>query len=274
MTSLVIFSLSLVAGSLGAILGIGGGAILIPALTLGLGIHIRYAIGVSIITVIATSSGAAAAYVKDRLTNIRVAIFLEIATTLGAFIGVSLTGWLKPQALYILFGVVLLQSAYAMAKKKESLLSSSPPAHPWADYLKLNSSFLDPALQQKVSYSVLRVPLGFFMMLIAGMLSGLLGIGSGILKVLAMDRAMGLPIKVSSSTSNFMIGVTAAASAGVYFFRGDIIPELAAPVALGVLVGARVGARLMQQLPAQKIRTLFVGVLLVIALQMIIKGFQ
>ena len=153
MTSLLIFCISILAGSLGAILGIGGGAILIPALTLGLGIHIRYAIGVSIITVIATSSGAAAAYVKDRLTNIRVAIFLEIATTLGAFIGVSLTGLLKPQYLYMIFGVVLLQSAYAMAKKKESLISSSLPPHPWANYLKLNSSFLDPALRQTVSRS-------------------------------------------------------------------------------------------------------------------------
>ena len=274
MISLLIFSLSILAGSLGAILGIGGGAILIPALTLGLGIHIRYAIGVSIITVIATSSGAAAAYVKDRLTNIRVAIFLEMATTLGAVLGVSLTGILKPQFLYILFGLVLFQSAYAMWRKKDSIHLAPPTAHPWADYLKLNSSFLDPGLSQHVPYSVLRVPLGFFMMFIAGMLSGLLGIGSGILKVLAMDRAMGLPIKVSSSTSNFMIGVTAAASAGVYFQRGDIIPELAAPVALGVLVGAALGSRLMQRIPAQRIRKLFVGVLLVIAVQMILKGMQ
>lgn len=274
MISLLIFGISILAGSLGAILGIGGGAILIPALTLGLGIHIRYAIGVSIITVIATSSGAAAAYVKDRLTNIRVAIFLEMATTIGAVIGVSLTGILRPQFLYVLFGLVLFQSAYAMWKKKDSTHLSSSTAHPWANYMKLNSSFLDPAIRQHVSYSVLRVPLGFLMMLVAGMLSGLLGIGSGILKVLAMDRAMGLPIKVSSSTSNFMIGVTAAASAGVYFQRGDIIPELAAPVALGVLVGAWIGSRLMQRISAQKIRKLFVAVLLVIAVQMILKGMQ
>jgi len=271
MISLLIFGISILAGSLGAILGIGGGAILIPALTLGLGIHIRYAIGVSIITVIATSSGAAAAYVKDRLTNIRVAIFLEMATTIGAVIGVSLTGILRPQLLYVLFGLVLFQSAYAMWKKKDSTHLSSSTAHPWANYMKLNSSFLDPAIRQHVSYSVLRVPLGFLMMLVAGMLSGLLGIGSGIL---AMDRAMGLPIKVSSSTSNFMIGVTAAASAGVYFQRGDIIPELAAPVALGVLVGAWIGSRLMQRISAQKIRKLFVAVLLVIAVQMILKGMQ
>jgi hypothetical protein len=281
MDSLLIFGISLFAGFLGSILGIGGGAVLIPALTLGFGIHIRYAVGASLISVIATSSGAAASYVRDRLTNIRVAIFLEMATTLGALVGVMISGFLKSDRLYVIFGVVLFHSAYLMSRKREndSGASSSPSQRRgiedfWANRLRLNSSYPDGRTRREVEYQVSHVPLGFLYMIMAGVLSGLLGIGSGILKVLAMDRAMGLPIKVSSATSNFMIGVTAAASAGVYFLRGDVIPELAGPVALGVLVGSTVGARLMPILPAQQIRRLFVVVIAGVAVQMILKGLR
>lgn len=280
MISLEIFGISILAGILGAILGIGGGAILIPALTLGFGFHIRYAVGASIISVLATSSGAAASYVRERMTNIRVAIFLEIATTLGALGGVGLSAYLKSNVLYVIFGLVLLQSAYLMAKKSATAAATEglPQGKTlvvedaWASRLRLSGSYPDGAERREVVYQVTRVPLGFFYMLLAGMLSGLLGIGSGILKVLAMDRAMGLPIKVSSATSNFMIGVTAAASAGVYFLRGDVIPELAGPVALGVLLGSTAGARWMPLLPARQIRRLFVVVIVGVALQMILKG--
>ncbi len=278
MESFLIFGISIFAGFLGAILGIGGGAVLIPSLTLGFGIHIRYAVGASLISVIATSSGAAASYVRERLTNIRVAIFLEIATTLGALLGVGLSGFLKSKLLYVIFGLVLLQSAYLMSRKREdSAPSGSDPEfaeNAWANRLRLNSSYPEGPSRREVAYRVTQIPLGFLYMVMAGVLSGLLGIGSGVLKVLAMDRAMGLPIKVSSATSNFMIGVTAAASAGVYFLRGDIIPELAGPVALGVLIGSMIGARLMPVLPARQIRRLFVVVIAAVATQMILKGLR
>ena len=224
MTALLIFGISIFAGFLGSLLGLGGGAILIPALTLGFGIHIRYAVGAGLIAAIATSSGAAASYVRERMTNIRIAIFLEIATTLGALVGVWVSGFLKSDVLYVLFGMVLLHSAYMMGRKGDASSRSeslgSRVEDPWANRFRLNRSYPDASLRREVAYQVTQVPLGFLYMVMAGVLSGLLGIGSGLLKVLAMDRTMGLPIKVSSATSNFMIGVTAAASAGFYFLRG------------------------------------------------------
>jgi uncharacterized membrane protein YfcA len=274
MTGVILLTVSFFAGGLGAILGLGGGVVLIPALTLGYGINIRYAVGASIVSVIATSSGAAASYVRDRLTNIRLAIFLEVATTLGALLGFFIASSIQSQALYFLFGAVLLQSAYLMARRNDGDSSSKNQEHPWSRRMKLGSQFYDPRLKENFSYTVARVPFGFFVMLAAGILSGLLGIGSGILKVLALDRAMGLPIKASSATSNFMMGVTAAASAGGYYYKGDIVPELAAPVAIGVLIGSICGARVMAHLPARRIRKLFVLVLMVVSVQMFIKGFS
>jgi uncharacterized membrane protein YfcA len=273
MISLAILAISWVAGCLGAILGLGGGVVLIPALTLGFGVNIRYAVGASIISVVATSSGAAASYVRDRVTNIRLAIFLEVATTVGAVCGVVISTLIQSQYLYIIFAFALLQSAYFMWKRNDGNKPFTQASHPWAKKLKLDSSYPDPSSRKESSYTVAQVPAGFLYMLGAGLLSGLLGIGSGILKVVAMDRAMGLPIKVSSATSNFMIGVTAAASAGVYYAKGDIIPELAGPVALGVLLGATMGARLMMHLPSRQIRQLFVFVLVIVAIQMGLKGF-
>ena len=274
MTSLIILLISVAAGCLGSILGLGGGVILIPALTLGFGVNIRYAVGASIVSVIATSSGAAASYVRDHVTNIRLAILLEAATTVGALCGVMISSAIHPQLLYLIFGVSLLQSAYFMWKRNDQMAVLSHRPHPWAEKLKLNSHYPDPALKKEVSYTVAEVPKGFLYMFGAGLLSGLLGIGSGILKVVAMDRAMGLPIKVSSATSNFMIGVTAAASAGAYYAKGDIVPALAAPVALGVLMGSMIGARIMMHVPAKQIRRLFVFVLVVVAIQMGMKGLS
>lgn len=271
---IVLFTISIVAGTLGAILGLGGGIIVIPTLTLLFGVNIRYAIGASIVSIIATSSGAAATYVKDRITNIRVAMLLEVATSVGALSGAILASYVKAQWLFLLFAAILLYSAFTMWRGNRREGQSPHAEDPLATKLRLHSSYPDAALGgQEVAYRVSNVVLGFVLMLFAGLTSALLGIGSGSLKVPAMDRAMGLPIKVSTATSNFMIGVTGAASAGVFFMEGLILPALAAPVALGVLVGSSIGTKLMVKLPAREIRRAFVVVLLVIAVQMLVKGF-
>lgn len=269
---LLIFLISLGAGLLGSLLGLGGGIIVTPALTLLFGLDIRYAIGASIVSVIATSSGAAVAYIKDRITNIRIGMFLEIATTIGAITGAYLSGIINTTYLYIIFGALLLFSALTMLKKVKSELPSGVVTHPMAEKLRLNGSYYDKVLKRQIDYNVAGVYGGLGMMYTAGVISGLLGIGSGIFKVIAMDTFMKLPLKVSSATSNFMIGVTAAASAGVYFLRGDIDPSIAAPVALGVLIGATVGTRIMQRLKSRTIRLIFIPVLGYVSIQMILKG--
>jgi hypothetical protein len=272
--TLITFGISLVAGVLGALLGLGGGIIVIPALTLLLKIDIRYAIGASIVSVIATSSGAAAAYVRERMTNLRVAMVLEIATTSGALSGAYLAGRIGGRWLYLIFGVVLGYSALAMLRKLRDSPTPEGRRDRVADRLRLHDSYFDEAAGREIHYRVARTPLGFVLMYIAGVVSGLLGIGSGALKVPAMDLAMGLPIKVSTATSNFMIGVTAAASAGVYFSRGDLDPFVAAPVAAGVLLGAMVGSRLLGKLAGSAIRVVFVLVLLWVSLEMFLKGLR
>lgn len=244
-----------------------------PALTLLFGIDIKYAIGASIVSVIATSSGAAVAYVRDKITNIKIGMFLEIATTIGAITGAFISGLISTTYLYIIFGLLLLYSALAMLKKKGQELPDQVVNHPLANKLQLNGEYYDKVLGQTVTYNVAGVYGGFGMMYVAGVISGLLGIGSGIFKVMAMDLFMKLPLKVSSATSNFMIGVTAAASAGVYLLRGDIDPKIAAPVALGVLIGATLGTKIMQNLKSKTIRFIFIPVLVFISVQMIIKGF-
>jgi len=268
---LICFLISCVAGVLGSLLGLGGGIIVIPALTLLLKIDIRYAIGASIVSVIATSSGAAAAYVRERLTNLRVAMVLEVGTTLGALCGALLAGWFSGRWLYVFFGLVMAYSALMMVRKRQDENAGERSA-PWADYLRLHGSYYDEAQDREVAYRVVRTRVGLGLMYVAGLVSGLLGIGSGALKVPAMDLAMRLPIKVSTATSNFMIGVTAAASAGVYFVRGDIDPFVAAPVAAGVLAGATLGSLLLGRLPGRTVRAVFVIALLFVSLQMMAKG--
>lgn len=270
---LALFLISVAAGVFGAVLGLGGGVLIVPALTLLFGVEIRYAVGASIVSVIATSSGAAATYVRDHITNIRVAMLLEVATTIGALGGAMLAPYFPARVIFVVFSLILLYSAVVMFLKRGDHTIKTT-RDPWALRLRLNSSYPDHG--QTVSYAVDRVPLGFTLMLGAGLVSGLLGIGSGALKVPAMDTAMKLPIKVSSATSNFMIGVTAAASAGAYYMRGDILPVLAAPVALGVLCGAIVGTRLMMRLHNERIRQIFIVVLVLIAVQMGVKalGYQ
>src|SRR5690348_6605657 len=262
------FLIAIVAGLLGSLVGIGGGIIMVPALTLIFGIDMRYAIGASIVSVIATSSGAAAAYVRERMTNLRVAMFLEIATTTGALTGAYVAGRVSKRWLFIIFGAMLGYSAIAMLRKRHEVDHTNRPRDWIANRLRLHDSFFDEATAQTTHYRVARTPIGFVIMWVAGVTSGLLGIGSGALKVPAMDLAMGLPIKVSTATSNFMIGVTAAASAGVYFARGDIDPFIAAPVAVGVLLGATAGSRLLGRLDGKVIRMVFVVVLLWVSVEM------
>ncbi len=271
MYSFVLFFIAIFSGFLGALLGLGGGIIIVPVLTLALSIDIRYAIAASLISIVATSSGAAASFLKDHLTNLRLAVLLEVGTVCGAIVGFLLAKSINSSFLYILFGIFLLFSALMMLKKKED--HRALVNHPWAEKLGLNGKFTEKN-GDIVHYNVAAVPLGLFSMFFAGILSALLGIGSGIFKVMAMDGAMKLPMKVSSATSNFMIGVTATASAGAYFLRGDIRPEIACPVAAGIIVGSWIGARLMPKMPATTIRKIFVGVLSVVAVQMLMKGMK
>jgi len=267
----IVLVISFVAGFLGALLGLGGGLIVVPVLTLLLHVDIRLAIGASIISVIATSSGAAAAYVREHLANIRVAMFLELGTASGAIVGAYLAGLVHPRWLYVLFGAMLGYSAVAMLRGIHAW-PSDEPAGALSEWLRLNGSYFDHVTGETIEYPVRRPLLGRGMMFGAGTVSGLLGIGSGALKVPAMDLGMGLPMKVSTATSNLMIGVTAAASAGLYFARGQIDPFIAAPVALGVLGGALLGSRALKQVSSERLRRLFVVVLVVICAHMIWKG--
>ena len=268
--ALVAFAISIVGGAIGALLGLGGGIIVVPGLTLLLGIDVHTAIGASLIAIIATSSGAAAAYVRERMTNIRLAMLLELGTTLGAVAGAGLAGVLSGDVLQVVFGIIMALTALQMLREKSK--SATLPPDRLADRLQLHGSYYDQVEQREIAYRVTRTPIGLALMLVAGVLSGLLGIGAGILKVPAMDLALGLPFKVSSATSNFMIGVTAAAGAGVWFARGDINPHIAGPVAAGVLVGAVGGSRLLARLRGRTIRLFFVVVLLYTAVQMLWRG--
>jgi uncharacterized membrane protein YfcA len=269
---IVVFLGSFGAGLLGSLVGLGGGVFVVPLLTIGFGLPFEWAVGASIVSVIATSSGAAAAYVKDHITNLRVGMFLEVATTTGAVMGAFLATVAPTGLLYLLFGAVLIVSTLPLIHKISEELPRHVVSDRWAHLLALPSSYPDEHLRRVVDYGVTRVPLGFGMMYIAGAISGLLGIGSGTFKVLAMDTVMRLPMKVSTTTSNFMIGVTAAASAGIYFERGDIHPLITAPVALGVLAGATIGARTLVKLSNSTIRKIFVPLIVLVAVRMLISG--
>jgi len=247
-----LFAIALGTSMLGGLLGMASGIFIVPILTMFGGIDLHTAIGASLISVIACSCASAAPFLKDKLTNIRLAILLETATTFGALCGVFLAGLIATQYLYVIFALILLLSAQQMAARRKE--SPRP-------------------LNQGMEYSVQRLPLGMTLMYGAGLISALLGIGSGVLKIPAMDTALRLPIKVSSATSNFMIGVTAAASAGAYFARGDILTPVAAPVALGSVVGAVLGARILMKLPNEKLRMMFVCILVILSVQMMLAAF-
>jgi uncharacterized membrane protein YfcA len=264
-----IFLLSILAGMLGALTGLGGGVVIIPVLTLLFGVDIRYAMGASLVSVIATSSGAAVAYVREGLSNIRIGMFLEIATTLGAIFGAFLTARVSTHGIAIVFGVVLLYSAFTSFARKLDPVPGAVPDR-LASKLELAGTYAGP--KGLTPYCAERVPLGFGVMFGAGTLSGLLGIGSGAVKVLAMDQAMRLPFKVSTTTSNFMIGVTAAASAGIYLEHGYIDPGIAMPVMLGVLAGSLTGTHFLVKARVATLKAIFAVVIALLGMEMIYNG--
>jgi len=269
-TGLLFFG-SLTAGLLGALTGLGGGVVLVPLLTVFFHVDIRYAIGVSLISVIATSSGAAAAYVREGFSSVRIGMFLEVATTMGAILGAYLATVVHTQALAIIFGLVLIYSAFVSWQQRKDPTGEVKGHSRWSDRLELSGSY--PGRDGKpIKYEVENIPGGFSLMFVAGTLSGLLGIGSGAVKVLAMDRIMKVPFKVSTTTSNFMIGVTAAASAGIYLHRGLVAPGLAFPVMLGVLTGSLMGARYLVRARTAVLRSVFTLVVLALGVEMIVNG--
>ena len=266
-----VFAGSLVAGFLGSLTGLGGGVVIIPMLTLAFGVDLRYAIGASLISVIATSSGAAAAYVREGYSNVRIGMFLEIATCTGALGGAALALHVPTSAIAIIFGLMLLYAAFGSAEHKTSAVrADSGDGKSLGERMRLNGSYPGPHGRER--YAVKRAPLGFAIMIGAGALSGLLGIGSGAVKVLAMDRAMGLPFKVSTTTSNFMIGVTAAASAGIYLEHGYIDPGIAMPVMLGVLAGSLTGTHFLVKARVATLKAIFAVVIALLGMEMIYNG--
>lgn len=265
--SALVFIAALSAGVIGALTGLGGGIVIIPVLVLFFHINLHYAMGASLIAVVATSSGTAAAYLRKGFTNIRIGMFLEVAAVAGALLGALLIPFTSKTFLTLLFCGLLFLSAYLTIKRHEEQ-EDYASSHPWSLILKLDDRY--PVYEGYQSYHVQQVPLAFFIMWLAGMLSGLLGIGSGTLKVLAMDQVMRLPYKVSTTTSNFMIGITAAVSAGVYFTHGYIHPIVVLPVMLGVIVGANIGARLLPHLQTRFLRILFSVIISLMGLQMFI----
>lgn len=270
--ALIAFLCSVVAGLFGSLLGVGGGIIVVPSLTLLLGVPIRYAIGASIVSVIATSSGAAAAYVRDHLSNIRVGMLLETGTAAGAIAGAFLAGRVGGQPLHIIFALVMVYTAFSMLRFNHNNGPTGELSDGLADRLALHGSYRDESSGARVDYRVRRTRIGLTLSFGAGILSGLLGVGGGVVKVPTMNLIMGMPLKAASATSNFMIGVTAAASAGVYFSRGDVSPFVAGPVALGVLLGSTIGSRIFGRIRSATLRMAFVMLLLWVALEMIRKG--
>jgi hypothetical protein len=268
----LVFVGSFLAGLLGALTGLGGGVVLIPLLTLVFHVDMRYAIGASLISVIATSSGAAAAYVREGYSNVRIGMFLEVATTFGAVVGAFLATRSPTRALAIIFGVVLIYSAW-LSRSRHTDGQERAIDNPWSDRLEMTGTYPDKARGQ-IAYKVDRIPEGFATMFGAGILSGLLGIGSGAVKVLAMDKVMRIPFKVSTTTSNFMIGVTAAASAGIYLARGYVDPGLAFPVMLGVLGGSLLGAKVLVHSRVSLLRTIFAFVIAALGIEMIVSGWM
>lgn len=268
---IILFLGAISAGLLGSLTGLGGGVIIIPLLTLGFGVPMHYAIGASLISVIGTSSGAAVGFVKEGFTNMRIGMFLEIATTSGAIVGALVSGMLNPNTIGIIFASILLLTVILNLKGKpdhqESLVKGS-----LEDKLKLYGTFPDKGVVK--NYAARNTIPGFFMMMFAGAMSGLLGIGSGALKVLAMDNMMRLPFKVSTTTSNFMIGVTAVASSLIYFQRGEIIPVIVAPVLVGVVVGSFIGSKTLMVSKTKKLKTFFAIVITILSVYMMYNGIR
>ena len=270
-----VFFVSIIAGFVGSLLGIGGGLIVIPFLSIVFKFNMHQAAAAGLVSVIATSSGAASAYVKDRLTHLRIGMFLQLATVIGGVLGAILSGFLPAKVLSLIFGILLLYNSFLMIKNRKSDEKSQPSSlqiSKWAKKLKLYGSYFDKIQNKEIEYSVQNITGGFLMMTLAGILSGLLGIGSGIFKVLALDTIMKLPFKVSTATSNFMMGVTALASISIYLARGDIVYDACGAVAVGVLVGSAIGSRLMPYIKSKYLRIAFALILIYTSIEMIRKG--
>ena len=268
---ILIFLFSIAAGVFGSIVGLGGGVVVIPVLTILFGVNIHFAIGASIVAIIGTSSGAASTYVKDKVTNLRVGMFLELASTTGAITGAAIAAYTDSGALKIVFGSILLITVVLQLMKLGEDIPKSPELKGLSKRLGLKGTYIETD-GREIQYNATRPVSGLAGTAVAGVLSGLLGIGGGGFKVLSMDMAMKLPMKVSTTTSNFMIGVTAAASAGIYFVRGDVDPLIVAPVALGILIGAAIGARVLMRSKNPTIRKAFALVLAVSAVEMILSA--
>lgn len=267
--SILILFFAYLAGMLGALTGLGGAVIIIPVLVLLFHVNLHYAMGAALISVIATSSGAAAAFLREGYINIRIGMFLEVGAAIGALVGAMLLPYIPITLVTIIFSLVLLFSAYFTVKRREEQ-ETPRESDAIAKKLKLEGSY--PTPKGLKHYTVQKVPAAFGLMTLAGILSGLLGIGSGVVKVLAMDQAMRLPYKVATTTSNFIIGITAAVGAGVYFSHGYIDPVLTFPVMIGVLIGAFSGARLLTRAPVKLLRWIFGIVIAIMALQMLFKA--
>lgn len=268
----LVFAIALLAGVIGSMMGLGGGIIIVPALTLLFGLDMHTAVAASAVSIIATSTGAAVAYLNDRITNTRVAMLLEIGTTTGALCGATIAAFISQKWLFIMFGLLMLYSGISMFRARKKELPTDVAPDKVSAKLRLAGVYYDQAIDKTVPYQVTGTVPGLLIMWVSGALAGLLGIGGGVFKVLAMDQVMKMPIKVSTATSNFMIGVTAAASSTVYFVHGDVKPLVAGPVALGVLCGAMVGTRLMVRMKGSTLRLLFIPLFLYMAGQMIYKG--
>lgn len=269
---LLMYGVSVAAGLLGSLLGLGGGIIVVPALTLLFGVDIRLAIAASIVSVIATSCGGAARYVRQGLANMRLGMLLESSTVAGALAGAFLGGLASPKVLYIIFGAVLGAVAIRMGFSRNDGTPPQVTPDRLSRKLNLSAAYHDPATGKTVTYTVGRTPIGLAVSGLAGVLSGLLGIGGGVLKVPAMNLAMGVPLKAATATSNLTIGITAATSATLFFLRGDLHPFIAAPVAAGVLTGATLGSHVLPKLKGGAVQIIFVVVLLYVAAQMLYRG--
>jgi len=271
---LIIFLVSIVAGFIGALFGLGGGVLIIPFLTLVEGVPVPLAVGASIVSVVATSSASAATYVQDHLTNLRLGMFLEIGTVAGAITGAFVAVFLPASVLFFLFGLILLYATIVMIRARGIDFPADVRPDKTSRILALGSQYEDRSLNRVVKYEVTRTPLTVFIGYFAGIVSGLLGVGGGIINVPTMNLVSKIPVKVASATSNFMIGVTAAASASVYLLRGDVNPLLAAPLIVGVAGGALLGTRILKVTPPTRVKVAFGILLAAISLLMILKGFN
>ena len=258
---------ALLVGVVGSMLGIGGGVLLIPILTTFFGVPIKIAIGASVVSVIATSSAAGAVYLSRGFTHTRLAMVLEIATTAGALAGGITAAFLDPRLLSVIFGLVLFYVAYSMFNKRSEKVAQGKTG-------LLDTDFIDPLTQKKVEYGVRRMPYGLGLSFLAGNVSGLLGIGGGVIKVPVMNLVMGMPLRAAIATSNFMIGITAATSAIIYYQHGFLNPSVAIPTALGVLMGAQIGARVGTHIESSHLSQIFQIVLIIFAITMFYKAFS